>query len=89
MAGSCECGNETSGSLNAGNFSTSCESVSLSRRSCFMEFVCLFVCWINGKYTPSLCFFFFFNFCLPKARLEFQVSLLWSFIWQNSAEIER
>ena len=39
MAGSCECGSEPSGSLNAGNFSTSSESVSLSRRSCSMELV--------------------------------------------------
>ena len=70
VAGSCECGNEASGSLNEGNFSTNCEHVSLWRRSCCMEFVC----WIYGKCTPSLCFFF--NVCLPKALFEFQVILL-------------
>jgi hypothetical protein len=32
VAGTCECGNEPSGSKNAGNFLTSCEPVSFSRR---------------------------------------------------------
>ena len=34
MAGTCECGNEPSGSINAGNL-TSCKLVSFSRRTLF------------------------------------------------------
>ena len=33
MAGTCEYGDELSGSINAGNFLTSCKSVSFSRRT--------------------------------------------------------
>jgi hypothetical protein len=33
VAGTCECGNETSGSIKCGNFSTSCKTVSFSRRT--------------------------------------------------------
>ena len=33
VAGTCECGNEPSGSISAGNFLTSCKLVSFSRRT--------------------------------------------------------
>ena len=33
MMGTCECGNEPSGSTNSGNFLTSCKPVSFSRRT--------------------------------------------------------
>ena len=33
MAGTCECGNEISGSINSGNLLTSCKPVSFSRRT--------------------------------------------------------
>ena len=33
MACACECGDEPSGSINAGNFLTSCRPVSFSRRT--------------------------------------------------------
>ena len=43
LAGICECGNEPSGSIKCGNFLTSCEPVSLSRRTvlCGVSKVCL------------------------------------------------
>ena len=67
MAGSCECGNEISGSLNTGNFSTSYEPVSLSRRSCSMELVSLFVGCMTNVHRPyvflmSTCQKLFLNF---------------------------
>ena len=33
MGGACECGEEPSGSINAGNFLTSCKLASFSRRT--------------------------------------------------------
>jgi hypothetical protein len=52
VAGSCEYGNEPSGSLSARNFSTSCEPVNLPRRSCSMELFGLFVGYMANIHRP-------------------------------------
>ena len=71
VVGSCECGNELSGSRNAGNFSTSCESKFIKK--VLLHGISLFVGFMENIHRP---YAFFFNFCLPKTLLKFQVSLL-------------
>ena len=54
MAGSCGYGNEPSGSLRARKFSTSCEPVNITRRSCSMELFSLFVGYMANVHRPCV-----------------------------------